>query len=187
MLTRRCARSRWGVALGESRTLRQALYPLIVIAQIVPEVALGPLMIVWFGRGLTAKVVFIVLLSFLPIIVNTMVGVASASVDFRTLAQSVGLTPLATLRKVTLPQALPSIFAGLKIGITLAVIGAVVGEFITAQAGLGFLILTAQGEVDTPLLFAAIFVLTAMGLVFYAAVALVEQVTTPWRHGEDRQ
>lgn len=175
-----------GVALGESRVLQRVVYPLMVIAQIVPKVALGPLMIVWFGLGLTAKIVFIVLLSFFPIVVNTMVGIASASVDFRRLARSVGLGPLATLRKVTLPQALPSVFAGLKISITLAVIGAVVGEFITAQAGLGFLILTAQGQVDTPLLFAAIVVLTVMGLAFYAIVATIERLATPWQ-GDERQ
>lgn len=176
-----------GVALGQSALLQRVLVPLLVIAQIVPKVALAPLMIVWFGLDLTAKVIFVVLLSFFPIIVNTMVGVASASSDFRRLARSVGLGRWAALFKVTLPQALPSVFAGLKIGITLAVIGAVVAEFITSQAGLGFLILTAQGQVDTPLLFAAIFVLTAMGLVLYAVVSLIEWTTMPWNRPGERQ
>jgi NitT/TauT family transport system permease protein len=175
-----------GVALGESAVLQRFLVPLLVIAQIVPKVALAPLMIVWFGLGITSKIIFIMLLSFFPVIVNTMVGVASASTDFRRLAQSVGLGPWATLRKVTLPQALPSMFAGLKIGITLAVIGAVVAEFITSQSGLGFLILTAQGQVDTALLFAAIFVLTAMGLVLYGIVSAAEWLTMPWNRREPR-
>jgi NitT/TauT family transport system permease protein len=170
-----------GVALGESRLLQRVIYPSLVLVQIVPKVALGPLMIVWFGLGLTAKVVFIVLLSFFPIVLNTMVGVSSASVDFRRLAHSIGLGPFALLRKVTLPEALPSIFAGLKIGITLSVIGAVVAEFITAQAGLGFLILVAQGQLNTPLLFSSILTLTLMGLVFYGVVALVERISVPWR------
>lgn len=174
-----------GVALGESRLLQRVVYPSLVVVQIVPKVALGPLMIVWFGLGMTAKVVFIVLLSFFPIVINTMVGVASASTDFRRLAHSIGLGHLALLRKVTLPEALPSIFAGLKIGITLSVIGAVVAEFITSQRGLGFLILTAQGQLNTPLLFSSIFVLTLMGLVFYGVVALAERISVPWR-GEGR-
>ena len=175
-----------GIALGQSAILQRVLVPLLVIAQIVPKVALAPLMIVWFGLDLSAKVIFVVLLSFFPIIVNTMVGVASASSDFRRLALSVGLGRWAALFKVTLPQALPNVFAGLKIGITLAVIGAVVAEFITSQSGLGFLILTAQGQVDTPLLFASIFVLTVLGLVLYGLVALVEWLIMPWNRVGER-
>jgi NitT/TauT family transport system permease protein len=169
-----------GIALGELPALQRSLVPLLVIAQIIPKVALAPLMIVWFGLGIEAKVIFIVLLSFFPIIVNTMTGIASASVDFRKLAQSVGLGSFATLRKVTLPQALPSIFAGLKVAITLAVIGAVVAEFVASQSGLGFLILTAQGQVQTALLFAAILVLTVLGLLLYALISLIEWIVMPW-------
>ncbi|MGH3222776.1 MAG: ABC transporter permease [Streptosporangiaceae bacterium] len=170
-----------GIALGESRVLQAILYPLMVMAQLTPKVAFAPLMIVWFGLGLTSKIIFIFLVSFFAIIINTMVGVTSASSDFRRLADSVGLGRFATLWKVTLPQALPNIFTGLKIGMTLAVIGAVVAEFVSAQSGLGFLILTAQGQVDTPLLFASILVLTAMGLVLYGIVAVLEWLAMPWQ------
>lgn len=174
-----------GIALGQSAILQRVLVPLLVIAQIVPKVALAPLMIVWFGLDLSAKVIFVVLLCFFPVIVNTMAGVAAASADFRRLARSVGLGKWATLVKVTLPQALPNVFAGLKIAITLAVIGAVVAEFITSQSGLGFLILTAQGQVDTPLLFASILVLTVLGLALYGLVAMIGWLVMPWnRSGE---
>lgn len=169
-----------GVVLAEVPRVRQMFYPFIVLMQILPKLAFGPLLLVWFGFGLMPKVSMVVLISFFPIILDTMTGVENASSDFRALARSLGFSPVATFFKITLPQAVPNIFAGLKVAITLSVVGAVVAEFIGAQAGLGYLILVAQGQLKTPLLFAALVFLTAVGLILYGLIALIERVLFPW-------
>ena len=147
------------------RPFARAVYPVLVSSQAVPKVAIAPLFLVWFGFGLMPKVLIAFLIAFFPVVINTAMGLASLEREKIYLAQSMGLGPCATFFKIQLPNALPSIFAGLKISITFAVVGAVVGEFVGGQSGLGYLLLIANGNMDTALLFAGIVALTVLGVV----------------------
>lgn len=157
----------------------RTVYPILVSSQAVPKVAVAPLFLVWFGFELLPKVLIAFLIAFFPVVINTAMGLAAIEREKIYLAQSMGLGRLATFFKVQLPNALPSIFAGLKISITLAVVGAVVGEFVGGQAGLGHLLLIANGSMDTPLLFAGIVALTVLGVVFFALIGLIERLVLP--------
>jgi NitT/TauT family transport system permease protein len=157
----------------------RTIYPLLVSSQAVPKVAVAPLFIVWFGLGLLPKVLIAFLIAFFPVVINTAMGLAAIEQEKIYLARSMGLGAFATFFKIRLPNALPSIFAGLKISITLAVVGAVVGEFVGGQGGLGYLLLIANGSMDTALLFAGLVALTILGVVFFAAIGLVERLVLP--------
>jgi NitT/TauT family transport system permease protein len=157
----------------------RAVYPLLVSSQAVPKVAIAPLFLVWFGFGLLPKVLIAFVIAFFPVVINTAMGLAAVEREKYYLAQSMGFGPFATFWKIQLPNALPSIFAGLKISITLAVVGAVVGEFVGGQGGLGYLLLIANGNMDTALLFAGIVVLTLLGVVFFILIGVVERLVLP--------
>ena len=157
----------------------RSVYPLLVSSQAVPKVAVAPLFLVWFGFGLLPKVLIAFLIAFFPVVINTAMGLAAIEREKIYLAQSMGLSSFATFRKIQLPNALPSIFAGLKISITLAVVGAVVGEFVGGQGGLGYLLLIANGNMDTSLLFAGIAALTFLGVVFFILIGIVERLVLP--------
>lgn len=159
----------------------RAVYPLLVASQAVPKVAVAPLFLVWFGFGLLPKVLIAFLICFFPIVINTVMGLAAIEREKIYLAQSMGLSPTSTFFKIRLPNALPSIFGGLKISITLAVVGAVVGEFVGGDAGLGYLLLTANGNMDTPLLFAGLIALTIIGIAMFMLVEIAERLVLP-RH-----
>lgn len=161
------------------RPFASSVYPVLVSSQAVPKVAVAPLFLVWFGFGLLPKVLIAFLIAFFPVVINTAMGLAALEREKIYLAQSMGLSALATFCKIQLPNALPSIFAGLKISITLAVVGAVVGEFVGGQGGLGYLLLIANGNMDTALLFAGIVALTVLGVVFFALIGLVERLVLP--------
>jgi NitT/TauT family transport system permease protein len=161
------------------RPFARAVYPVLVSSQAVPKVAIAPLFLVWFGFGLMPKVLIAFLIAFFPVVINTAMGLASLEREKIYLAQSMGLGPFATFFKIQLPNALPSIFAGLKISITFAVVGAVVGEFVGGQGGLGYLLLIANGNMDTALLFAGIFALTVLGVVLFALIGLLERLVLP--------
>jgi NitT/TauT family transport system permease protein len=159
----------------------RAVLPLLISSQAMPKVAVAPLFLVWFGFGLVPKVLIAFLIAFFPVVINTAVGLAAIEPEKIHLARSMGLGGFRTFFKIRLPDALPAIFAGLKISITLAVVGAVVGEFVGGDAGLGYLLMVANGSMDTPLLFAGIVCLTILGVAFYALVALAERLLVP-RH-----
>jgi len=161
------------------RPLERVVYPLLISSQAVPKVAVAPLFLVWFGFGLVPKVLIAFLIAFFPVVINTAMGLAALEREKVYLAQSMGLGPVATFFKIQLPNALPSIFAGLKISITLAVVGAVVGEFVGGQGGLGYLLLIANGNMDTALLFAGIVALTVLGVVLFGLIGLVERLVLP--------
>ena len=161
----------------------RSIYPLLISTQAMPKVALAPLLIVWFGFGLLPKVLIAFLIAFFPIVINAVVGLTAIEREKITLAQSMGFGPLATFWKIRLPDALPAIFGGLKISITLAVVGAVVGEFVGGNAGVGYQLIVANGSMDTPLLFAGLIVLTVIGVVFFMLVELVERLVLPRRRG----
>lgn len=161
------------------RPFARTVYPVLVSSQAVPKVAIAPLFLVWFGFGLLPKVLIAFLIAFFPVVINTAMGLASLEREKIYLAQSMGLSPLSTFFKIQLPNALPSIFAGLKISITFAVVGAVVGEFVGGQGGLGYLLLIANGNMDTALLFAGIVALTVLGIVLFALIGLLEHLALP--------
>lgn len=158
----------------------RSVYPLLVSSQAVPKMAVAPLFIVWFGFGLMPKVFIAFLIAFFPIVINTVVGLAAIEPEKIHLARSMGLGAAATFFKIRLPNALPSIFGGLKIAITLAVVGAVVGEFVGGDAGLGYLLMSANGSMDTPLLFAGLVGLTLIGVVLFLLIEIAERFAIPW-------
>ena len=155
------------------------IFPLLVSSQAMPKVAIAPLLLVWFGFGLLPKVLIAFLIAFFPVVINTAVGLASIEREKIYLARSMGLSGTATFFKIRLPNALPSIFGGLKISVTLAVVGAIVGEFVGGDAGLGYLLMVANGSMDTALLFADLLVLTVLGIVFFMLVELAEHLALP--------
>jgi NitT/TauT family transport system permease protein len=169
------------VLVTYSRVAERAVYPLIVASQTIPKVAIAPLLIAWFGYGLTPKIVIVILLSFFPIVINSVVGLKSSSAEMLYLAKSMGASGWQTFWKFRLPQALPYIFAGLKLATVLSVIGAIVAEFIGADRGLGYLIVVAGSSFDIARQFAAIIVISAIGMVFFAIIELLERFVVPWK------
>jgi NitT/TauT family transport system permease protein len=158
----------------------RALYPLIVLFQNVPKVALAPIFILWFGFDLAPKVALIVVIAFFPVAIDMLAGLQSVEPSFVALMQSVGASRTKILLRVRIPHALPHLMAGLKVAITFSVIGAIVGEFAGANHGLGYLIEFASTQLDTPLIFAALVVISVLGLVFYYVVELAERLLVPW-------
>lgn len=165
-----------GIALGKSVLVERVLSPYIVAAQAVPILALAPLLDIWFGGGLMARVVICALIVFFPIAIATMVGIRSTDPLLDEMLRSLGASGAQRTRLLQIPSALPVLFGGLRVGVTLAVIGAVVAEWAGAQTGLGVLILIAnQGLFDTPLMFVALVALAVIGLAFYGLVVAVER------------
>lgn len=162
-------------------TFSRSVLPLLVSSQAMPKVAVAPLFLVWFGFGLLPKVLIAFLIAFFPVVISTAVGLASIEPEKIYLARSMGFGATATFFKFRLPNALPAIFGGLKISITLAVVGAVVGEFVGGDAGLGYLLMVANGSMDTRLLFAGIVALTILGVALFLLVELAERLAIP-RH-----
>jgi NitT/TauT family transport system permease protein len=160
--------------------LGRALYPIIVLFQTVPKVALAPIFILWFGYDLSPKLVLIVVIAFFPVTLDMLAGLQSVEPGLIALMRSVGAKDNDILFRVRIPNALPHLMAGMKIAITLSVIGAIVGEFAGASAGLGYMIQFASTQLDTPLVFAALIVISVVGVVFYYLIELLERVMTPW-------
>ena len=158
----------------------RALYPLIVLFQNVPKVALAPIFILWFGYDLAPKVLLIVVIAFFPVAIDMLAGLQSVEPSFVSLMKSVGASKTKILLRVRIPHSLPHLFAGLKVAITFSVIGAIVGEFSGANAGLGYVIQFASTQLDTPLIFSALLVVSVLGLVFYYIVEFAERLLVPW-------
>ena len=163
-----------GLILGEVKFLRQLLWPYVLASQVVPKLALGPIFIVWFGFGMTSTIVITALICFFPLLENTMTGLQSVSPNKRDLFRILGASRWQTLLRLKIPSGLPVILAGVRIAIVLALVGAVVGEFIGGSSGLGASIITAQGMMDSTLMFALFIVITALGLLFYQLTILIE-------------
>jgi len=168
------------IAVVYSRLFERAAFPFMVSLQTIPKVALAPILVMWLGYGIMPKVMVAFLISFFPIVINSVIGMRSAEKEMIYLVQSMGANELTTFLKIRLPKALPSIFGGLKVGMGQAVVGATVGEFIAAEHGLGYLQLISQVRLDTPLLFAAVVVLSLLGVLLFNAVAVIERVALPW-------
>lgn len=159
----------------------RGIYPLVVGSNAIPKVAIAPLFVIWFGFGQAPKVLIAFLVAFFPVVVNTVIGVASLEKEKLFLAETMGMGWFSTLWRIRLPQALPAIFAGLKIATSLAVIGAVVAEFVDANSGLGMILLRAGGNLQTDLVFACLVFLTMIGILFFAIIVVLEQLLLPWR------
>ena len=169
------------VVMTYSSIARKGFYPLIVVSQIVPKVAVAPLLVVWFGLGGTSRLLLAFLIAFFPMVINTATGLTGVDDDIVRMARAYMGSRWQIFTKIRLPHALPLIFGGMKISITLAVIGVVVAEFVAAQRGIGYLIVMANGLLDTPLMMAAITALSVMGLGLYGAIALVERAVIYWQ------
>jgi NitT/TauT family transport system permease protein len=181
-----CAATLLGYLLARSPSLERLLSPYVVASQSVPVVAIAPLLVIWFGPGPFSKVLICALIVFFPVLVNTMVGVRSAPEELHDLMRSLQATRWQVLFYLEAPAALPVFLGGLRIGATLAVIGAVVGEFVGADRGLGFLINVGRGQYDTALVFVAVFTLIALAMSLYALVILLESRLLSWRQRPDQ-
>jgi NitT/TauT family transport system permease protein len=168
------------VLMVYSPTAEKTFYPLLLFAQVVPKIAVAPLFVVWLGFGLSPKVVIAVLIAFFPVVISMVTGLKSVDPEILDLAATMGAGPLKAFAKIRFPASLPFLFSGLKVAVTLAVTGAVVGEFVGADSGLGYVILQANGNLDTPTLFAGLLLLTAIGVVLFALVELGERLLIPW-------
>jgi NitT/TauT family transport system permease protein len=173
-----------GYALAKSPAIERLLAPYLAASQAIPIVALAPLLVIWFGGGHLSKVLVCALTLFFPVLINTIVGIRSVDAELVELMRSLRATRWQTLRLLELPAALPVLLGGLKIGVTLSVIGAVVSEFVGADRGLGFMVNLARGLFDTPLMFVALFTLMAIALILYLLVSLLERRLLRWRWKE---
>jgi len=172
------------VCVANSRVLNLTLYPILIATQSIPKVAVAPIILVWFGLGLQSKLVIAFLVAFFPIVVDTATGMRATPAGLLELARSLRASSLQIFLKVQFPAALPFIFAGAKVAVTLAVVGAVIGEFVGSLNGLGNLLLTANSQLDSPLAWAALIWLSALGILLFAAVVGVERLIMPWSdHG----
>jgi NitT/TauT family transport system permease protein len=160
--------------------LGRALYPLVVLFQNVPKVALAPIFILWFGYGLGPKIGLIVVIAFFPVTLSMLAGMQSVDRSLISLMDSVGASRTQILFRVRVPHSLPQLMAGTKIAATLSVIGAIVGEFAGAQDGLGYTIQFASTQLDTPLVFAALILVSVLGIAFYYAAEILERMVVPW-------
>lgn len=160
--------------------VQRALYPLVISFQNVPKVAIAPIFVLWFGYGLAPKVAVVTVLCFFPVLVNTLFGLQHVDPNLLDLFRTVSASRLATLWKLQLPHSLPFMFGGLRIGITLSVIGAIVGEFVGSNAGLGYVMTFATGMMDTVRLFASILAASVVGMAAFYLIAWLERALVPW-------
>jgi putative hydroxymethylpyrimidine transport system permease protein len=169
-----------GIVLHLSGMIRRAVLPLLIASQSVPTVVLAPVLVLVLGFGIGPKLAVIALFCFFPIAVNTIDGLASVDREYVRMMQTLDASRLAIFRRVEFPSALPSIFTGMRIGATYAAIGAVFGEWAGASEGLGWEMLQAKGRLDTPLVFAAVAIVTAIAIALFLLVALLERLLIPW-------
>ncbi len=172
------------ILIVSSKTMERAFMPLMVFAQTFPKIAIAPLFVIWFGFGIIPKVVVATLICFFPIIINTSVGLASVENDMVDLISSMAATKWQVFTKVRIPNALPYFFSALKISITLALIGAIVGEFVASDEGLGYLILVYEANLMTSNLFATMTVLVLMGALLFYMIIGIENIFLPWQRAK---
>ena len=170
----------FALAVTYSRFMENAVYPVVVFLQIVPKIAVAPLFIIWFGFGYTPKLLIVFLLSFFPIVVSSIAGFKAVDPEIADFARTTGASGWKLFAKIRLPQALPDIFTGMKVGAALAATAAIVAEFVASDKGLGYLLLQYNGNLDTPMVFAVIFLLSFIGLIVYYTVEVIERFTIPW-------
>jgi NitT/TauT family transport system permease protein len=163
-----------------SPLLRRVIYPLILMLQSVPKVAIAPILLLWVGYGLRSGVVVAATVAFFPVVISTAAGLQSIDPELLELTRSLDASSWKVFLKVRMPWAMPHVFSGLKVAITLAVIGAIVAEFIGADTGLGYLILTNSGSLKTSVVFFVLLILSLLGIVLFYLVEAVERIVCPW-------
>lgn len=168
------------VIMVYSTTVERTLYPILLFAQVVPKIAIAPLFVVWLGFGIAPKILIAVLIAFFPVVISMVTGLKAVDPEMLQLSATMGAKPWQTFLKIRFPASLPHLFSGLKVAVTLAVTGAVVGEFVGANEGLGYVILQANGNLDTPMLFAGLLVMSLIGVVLFVAVEVAEKLLLPW-------
>lgn len=174
------------VVMVYSATAEKTLYPILLFAQVIPKIAIAPLFVVWLGFGIGPKVLIAVLIAFFPVVISMVTGLKAVDPEMLQLSATMGAGRWQTFVKIRLPASLPHLFSGLKVAVTLAVTGAVVGEFVGANEGLGYVILQANGNLDTPMLFAGLLVMSLLGVVLFVLVELAEKLLLPW-HASRRE
>lgn len=167
-------------AIVLSRAIERAAMPVLVMSQSIPKIAIAPILVVWLGFGILPKIAIVFLISFFPIVVSTVSGLKSVDADMIDLVRSMGANTTKVMLRVRVPTALPQMFAGLKIAICLSVVGAIVGEFVGSDSGLGYLLLTSTGSLDGSLIWSALFILIAIGIILFTIVAKIERLMIPW-------
>ncbi len=175
----------FALAVTYSRFMENAVYPVVVFLQIVPKIAIAPLFIIWFGFGYTPKLLIVFLLSFFPIVVSSIAGFKAVDPEIADFARTTGASGWKLFAKIRLPQALPDIFTGMKVGAALSATAAIVAEFVASDRGLGYLLLQYNGNLDTPMVFAVIFLLSFIGLAVYYTVEFIERITIPWHTSQN--
>jgi ABC-type nitrate/sulfonate/bicarbonate transport system permease component len=160
--------------------LRRAVYPFVVASQAVPVVVIAPILVIWFGFGITPKLIVIALICFFPVVVNTLDGLEAVDRDQVKMMRTLGASRLDLLRRLELPSSLPFLFSGAKVAVAVAVIGAVFGELVGSDAGLGHAIQVGTAELETARVFAAVLILSVMAVALFGLVALVERRAVPW-------
>jgi NitT/TauT family transport system permease protein len=173
------------VLITYSSIIRKGFYPIIVVSQVIPKIAIAPLFVVWFGTGAMSSLLLVVLVTFFPMTINSALGFQSVDEDMHRMARALTGSNWQIFWKIRMPHALPYIFSGMKISITLAIIGVIVSEFVASQEGIGYLIKLAGGLLDTPLMVAAITVLSISGLALYGLIALAEHHLIYWQTSDD--
>jgi len=163
------------LAISSFRFLEKVLYPLLIFTQVTPKIAVAPLFIIWFGYGLLPKVIITALMSFFPVVVNMVKGLKQVHPDLVSLMSSLSATKKQILYKIRLPSAMPFLFSALKVSITLSVIGAVIGEFVGADKGLGYVIMVANANLETSLVFAALTILCFIGTTLFLIIGVIEK------------
>lgn len=165
------------IALGisSSKKLSEVLYPILIITQVVPKIALAPLFLIWFGYGLLPKIIIAALISFFPVVINTTLGLTYIDTELLDLMKSISATSYQVFKKIRLPNAIPYIFSALKISILFSIVGAITGEFVGADKGLGYLIIIGNTTFDTSLLFASLTVISIIGILCFAGISALQK------------
>ncbi len=175
------------IAIAYSRTVERAVYPFVVASQTIPVIAIAPILLIWFGYGLLPKVIVVALICFFPIVVNMVDGLRSVDPDLANLMRSMGASKWQIFTKAQIPSSLPFLFSGTKIAIAVSVIGAVIGEWVGASAGLGYFMVRSAAQFQTSRVFAAVVVLSVMGIALFVAAGLSERYLLPWHHSRRRR
>ena len=168
------------VAIGMSRTLERAVYPFVIASQTIPIIVIAPMLLIWVGYGLAPKVIVVALISFFPIVVNMVDGLKSADRDMANLMRTMGASRWQIFAKALVPSSLPYLFSGVRVAVAVSVIGAVIGEWVGSSEGLGYLMLRSKPQFLTERVFAAIAILSALGVGLFASVGAIERLAIPW-------
>ena len=173
-------------AIAYSRIIERTTYPFVIASQTIPVIAIAPLLLIWIGYGIWPKIIVVVLISFFPIVINTVDGLKVADPDMVNMMRTLGASRWQIFTRIQIPSSLPFLFSGIRIAITMSVIGAVIGEWVGASAGLGYLMTRSAPQFLTDRVFASIFILSIMGILLFTLVVLAERFTIPWHQWDKR-